>query len=78
MDFDVCSVLKSGKVQLHPIVGPNNLKTIYDGKCDFISYLQARSREIDSEVVAIRISWDGTWHEGIKEMPNHFKIGIKK
>lgn len=74
MDFDICSVWKSGKVHIHPIIVPNNLTTAWNGACDLILSLQARSTEIDSRVVRFRISWDGVWHEGTKEMQDHFKI----
>ena len=74
MDFDICSVRKSGRLYLHPIIAPNNLKTNWNGPCDVILSLQARSTEVDTRVVRIRVSWDGKWHEGTKEMQDHFKI----
>lgn len=74
MDFDICSVWKSGKVQIHPIIAPYNLTTVWKGPCELILSLQARSTEVDSRVVRFRISWDGKWHEGTKEMEDHFTI----
>ncbi len=66
MDFDICSVRKSGKLNLHPIIAPNNLTTTWNGPCDLILSLQARATELDTRMVRIRISWDGTWHDGAK------------
>ncbi len=74
MDFDICSVWKTGRVQIHPIIAPNNLKTVWNGPCDLILSLQATSTEVDSRVVRLRISWDGKWQDGAKEMQDHFKI----
>jgi hypothetical protein len=78
MDFDICSVRKSGKVLLHPIFAPNNLQTVWNGACDLILSFQARSTEVDTRMVRIRISWDGKWQDGTKEMQDHFKIREEK
>ncbi len=74
MDFDICSVRKSGRVQIHPILVPNNLPTVWTPPCDLILSFQARSTEIDTRIIRVRISWDGVWHDGTKEMKDHFKI----
>lgn len=73
--FDVCSVLNQGScILLHPILTPNNLRTAWAGPQHLVLSFQARSTEVDSDIVRIKIVWDGKWHEGANEMATHFRI----
>ena len=74
MHFDICNVLKSGVVRLCPIFYPSNVKTEWKAPCDFTAFFQARSTEQDTRIVRVRISWDGLWQDGTKEMQDHFRI----
>jgi hypothetical protein len=73
-DCDLCMVLKSGKLQLMPLITPNNLGAQRSGNCQLVVSLQARSNQRDSEVVRIRISWDGKWEDGDAEMQRHLVV----
>lgn len=72
--FDICNVRKNGEVHLCPYLYPNNLKTMWKAPCDLIAYFQARSTELDTRIVPIRISWDGIWHDGTRELQEHCKV----
>ena len=74
LDFDICRVMSTGKLTLTPLFPANNLNAQYTGQCDLKLSFQAKSSEIDSRVIIIRITWDGTWHDGITEMQQRFKI----
>lgn len=75
-DVDLCSVIKGKWLQLHPMIVPFNLVVKHERKCDFVLVLQAQGNEGDSPIVRIAISWDGTWHDGSKEMKNHLSVKI--
>lgn len=75
LDFDICSVLKNAmRLQLHPIVAPNNLRTQRVGPCHLVLWLQAKSTEGDSEIMRFKIDWNGQWHDGEREMRDNLKI----
>lgn len=74
IDFDICSVRKSGVVRLHPMIQPYNLPIVWKGPCNFVVSLQVRCTQKDSPTISYQIEWDGKWHDGEKEMTEHFKI----
>ena len=71
---DLCSVLKSGILQLHPLIIPNNLKATYNTETVIRLIFQAKCNEGVSEMVKIQIAWDGKWNDGDIEMKKHFII----
>ena len=73
---DLCSVVKSKWLQLHPLVAPFNLEVIRRDSADLLLRVQARSNEVDSEVVPVRVSWDGQWEDGATEMQRHLVVRI--
>ena len=73
---DLCSVVKGKWLQLHPLVAPFNLEVIRRNSADLLLHVQARSNEVDSEVVPVRVSWDGQWQDGATEMQRHLVVRI--
>ena len=71
---DVCSVVKGKWLQLHLLVAPNNLETVRRSACQFIVTVQVRSNEMDSPAIRLKISWDGSWHDGAEEMRRHLTV----
>ena len=78
IQYDLCSVMKDPvlALYLHPIAAPNNLTWQWAGACQFIASLQAKSTEVDSDIARVRVSWDGQWEEGEKEMLNHLQVEL--
>lgn len=74
IDYDLCSVRKSGFFELHPIILPYNLERQIKGPCHLVLSFQVKSTQSDSDIARFRIDWDGNWHDGDAEMQNHFKI----
>ncbi len=74
-DCDLLSVVKAKGLLLHPVIAPNNLPTTYARKVDLIVSLQARSNEASSQMLSLRVSWDGEWNDGEVEMARHLLVG---
>jgi hypothetical protein len=75
-DSDLCSVVRSKWVQLHPLILPNNLAdfAVRRGPFEMVLSFQARAAEASSSMKRIKISWDGQWHDGESEMAQHLVI----
>jgi len=73
-DIDLCSVIKGGSFQLHPLIKPFNLDTEWDSAITIVLHIQAQSSECDSSIFRVKISWDGNWHAGAQEMRKHLII----
>ena len=73
-DCDFCRVDKKGQLLLMPLILPNNLAVRWTGKCQFVAHLLARSTQVDSDVLRVKVSWDGGWEDGATEMQHHLKI----
>ena len=73
-DIDLCSVIKDGDFQLHPLVKPFNLHTEWSSATTIVLHVQAQSSECDSSILRLKISWDGKWHDGAQEMRSHLII----
>lgn len=73
-DCDLCMVTNSGYAQILPLIAPLYLPTQLSPNTEFVLSLQARSVEIDSAPLRVRIWWDGKWEDGDKEMANHFIV----
>jgi hypothetical protein len=75
VDCDFVRVVKGTPVlELLPAFRPNNLHTLWTTACVFIAHVQARSNEVDSDVVAFRVTWDGQWHDDAETMHTHLQI----
>jgi hypothetical protein len=79
VDCDFCMVGKFEPVlSLMPLLAPNNLKVHWQGPCKFMTRLQARSTEKDSDELYIQVAWDGKWEDGDIEMKKHLTVEIKR
>jgi hypothetical protein len=74
VDCDLCSVMMDHGVSIHPIIKPFSLTTTWNQAVTFVISLQARSNESDSAICRIKISWDGEWSDGEKEMASHLVV----
>jgi hypothetical protein len=75
-DADLCQIHKEGLLTLLPLFTPNSLLSFVHRKeaCRLILSLQARSNQVDSELIRIGIYWDGSWAEGDIEMMQHLQV----
>jgi hypothetical protein len=75
---DICSVTQGGKLELHTAFVPNNLKQFltWNGSVNLICTFVAISDRADSEVLKVRISWDGRWEESETEMAKHLIVRV--
>ncbi len=73
---DLCSIVRTKWLQLHPLVAPFNLEVIRRTSANLILRVQARSNESDSKILSVRVSWDGQWHDGATEMQRHLVIRV--
>ena len=73
-DADLCSVIKGKWLEIYPIIKPYNLEERRRESCDIVLRLQGRGDEADSIPVRVRISWDGNWHDGDREMKQHLVV----
>ena len=71
---DLCSVVKGKWLELHTQLTPHSLQTKKKDSANLLVTLRARSTECDSNVLAVRISWDGGWHDGVTEMQRHLTV----
>ncbi|MHB8512434.1 MAG: hypothetical protein ACYDCC_09650 [Actinomycetota bacterium] len=75
---DLCSVGEHGDLLLHLVITPYNLPLQRRGPTNLILTLQAKGNNAESPTLRIKISWDGRWHAGIKEMQRNLKIEALK
>lgn len=73
-DIDLCSVTESRHLQLHLLLTPFNLQAMRTQACDMVLSLQARGNQVDSDVLRLRIAWDGKWEQGVAEMRSHMVV----
>jgi len=75
---DLCSVVKGKWLQLHTVLIPFNLETIRRNATALVASVQARATEGDSNVLRVRIFWDGGWADGAQEMRRHLKVEVDR
>jgi hypothetical protein len=73
-DCDLCSVVKEKWVELHPVLVPFALNAQRREPCNLIVTLQARGLETDSNLVRVKIAWDGAWADDAEEMTRHMTV----
>lgn len=59
-----------------PIMAANNLPIARKGECNFVACFEVRSAQPKSEVIRVRISWNGKWNDGDAEMGNNLKLKV--
>jgi hypothetical protein len=75
VDCDFVRVVRNAPtLELLPAFRPNNLRTLWTAPCVFIAHVQARSNEVDSEIVRFKVTWDGQWDEDPDAMRKHLQI----
>ncbi|MEQ9640614.1 MAG: hypothetical protein RIM84_11380 [Alphaproteobacteria bacterium] len=74
VDCDLCSVVKDKWVSLEVLISPSALETVRPGATDIIVTVQARSIEVDSQMLRIRIAWDGKWSDDADDMAQHMVV----
>ena len=72
----LCSVVKGKWVGLHPQVMPQPFQDQYRAPANVRLLLQARSIERDSDLILIKMSWDGEWEDGEVEMGKHMVVRV--
>jgi hypothetical protein len=75
-DCDVCGVIKGEGFELRTLITLFALEAKRSDACHLIVTLQARGREADSNVVRMKIDWDGKWADGAEEMTQHMKVRV--
>ena len=75
VDCDFVRVVKGPPaLELLPVFRPNNLNTLWTAPCAFIVHVQARSNEVDSNVVRFKVTWDGQWDDHAVTMRKHLQL----
>jgi len=73
-DCTLCSVTKGGFLELWPLIAPFNFSGAFEPPVDIVVTLQIRSDDGVSPERSFRTSWDGQWHDGDREMADHFVV----
>ena len=73
-DGDLCSVVKEKGFALQPLFNSYALDASRDTACQLIATLQARGVETDSNLLRVKISWDGKWSDDAGEMAHHMVV----
>lgn len=73
-DCDLCSVVKDKWLELHPLISPFALDTRRKSACQLIVTLQARGVEADSNLLRVKIAWDGKWSDDAEEMAHSMVV----
>ncbi len=73
---DLCSVGQGGWLRLQLLLAPFNLEIERRRASTLVLTLQARSAEVDSPIVRIRVAWDGQWEGGEVEMRRHMLVEL--
>ena len=71
---DLCSVVKEKFLRLETLIRPTELPCEWREPTNVVVYLQARSVEVDSPVIRVKIAWDGKWQDGDLEMGDHMVV----
>ena len=73
-ECDLCSLVRDKFLRLETIIKPTELPGEWREPVVAIVYLQARSVEVDSPLIRVKIAWDGKWEDGNLEMTNHMVV----
>lgn len=76
VECDLCSVVRDGWIEIHPVVVEFPMKAQRTAASKFILTLQARSVETDSNILRVEIVWDGNWAVGTDEMARHMVLTV--
>jgi hypothetical protein len=71
VDADLFGILQDNGLELCLLASPSNLETLRRGACTLILHIEARSNEVTTPIMRIKITWDGQWADGSQEMRKH-------
>jgi hypothetical protein len=71
---DLCAVTERRELRIPLCIKPKVFKAERAEKSEFVFTIQARGEEAESNIVRVKIKWDGNWHEGETEMKNHLSV----
>jgi len=74
-DCDLLMVGRQSGLRLLPLYEPTSHTWLYPNRCKLVMFLQARSDQVDSQLIVVEVSWDGEWADGSEEMVGHLKVG---
>lgn len=73
---DLCSLVKEKWLQLHPIIAVLAMKHQRREACDLTLHLQARGMEADSNLLCVRVTWDGGWEDDTEAMAKRLVVQV--
>lgn len=73
-EADLCNVVRDKWVELQLLIVPKSLSVRYRGRCDIVVTLQARGIDCDSNLLRIKVAWDGHWSDDMTEMSGHMVV----
>jgi hypothetical protein len=73
---DLFFVTENNILYLTPVISPNNFPGEHTGTTRLWVTVQARSVEVDSNVLRVEIAWDGQWDPGEEEMAKHLRVSV--
>jgi hypothetical protein len=71
---DLCCVKKGVGLRINLLIVPNNLRAMRSGASTLELALQARGIETESNILRVKVTWDGGWHDGEAEMARHLIV----
>lgn len=80
VDCDLCSAVRHSdhvipnQLRLYPLVTPHTLTDVYSEATELYLTFQAKSVEADSELLRVKIFWNGQWADGEKEMADNLVV----
>jgi hypothetical protein len=75
-ECDLCSVVKDGWVEIHPVIVDFSMNVQRTRECRFIVVLQARSVEADSNTLRVEIAWNGQWSDDTEQMDRNLVLRL--
>ena len=73
-EADFVAVLMDKWLEIEALVHPANLELQRREAVTLVFHLQAVSDQSTSPIVALKVAWDGEWHDGTEEMRRHLTI----
>jgi hypothetical protein len=70
-DADLFAVLQDTGLELCLLASPTNLESMKRGACTLMLHIEARSNEVTTPIMRIKVAWDGKWADGSQEMRKH-------
>ncbi len=80
VEWDLCSVFRELQpngtpvFELQTVVAPTDITVRTDQPFRMVLTLQARSIEVDSNILRVELVWNGQWSDDGDQMANHFVI----